>query len=990
MGIIVRIPKDMVVSKDVEASLEALFQQKIKIKEYHSLPDQQANCLERMNSLHNAFLAITTAIPIGKKTDELLSYLDWCQYTSAVLPNLTIEQYQDILSRYTSLLIGAIHDYYLTPSEQKTDSYDKYSTRLLNKAEQYVIMQNGRDNLATVSLLPGPDGDKLIVQWDEQITPYLPETLDELNRINNSTLRVTPAWFRQLPSWQQLYLHSIPPYYESWDDFGENANRLLAEWLKVKNRITDNDVNLIKSLNSEDLKRLTKPDAAYLKDIAAELPNWFKFSHAESLAYHYQSVIKSLLSVMPKDEVNQALTQFKNDLFQLRHINTVDVKLLRGLPYWFLRLDSCEQKLLKSVMNQKKTLADIFSFVPSRLRTLPLLANAAWHHLSILSPEGVLLKRFPPRMRSSHFASRDVREEPSEITDLYSERNIRLIKNQSDNKTLLVQTLISPVWCMDQYIPDLFLDGERCKAIKRLRLQEGVVLSTNHPFNLAKKIMYTSANDPSCLEIVAETNKYLSGHAIANRFESLSSTESDFLSQGACLSVRFTKDEYNYKRKLFSRLISLVESYPLFRHTQTFDEFQIMVKNAWQEALELRQASLIFNKNPDSTDNKDLLIEAFTHHSKLFEREDSLPVFIHHAFLASSHRFNRDMVDASQRYGELAQLLCEYEHHTLNSPWFSAVGNDCYGRELWHSSLENLLVLYQDGVPTGSCVSGKDRKAIELIHTDAMLLFRDYYGYWPSINDTGKKRERFVAIFDHLYTAWHQHNHSGQNAPSSAGIKTPANYLPGDIAQAICKSRGPDTLKHDDIIATNNEVERIGDSQQRIKYGYTPCLIASQKMSDKKRLELLTQLGIIVGEEDFWKAQTSFNYNLFSPSLPEGVQQFKRVLEQNDPPLELLANIYYELSRRPKESSDKSSSSAGYAAFNLLSKSWRSSATNNLYAILQEFYESNQPDNLLVEGLAKLVALTEDIFRYNRESRSSPVSPCASPPLPSIGTASMN
>ena len=85
--------------------------------------------------------------------------------------------------------------------------------------------------------------------------------------------------------------------------------------------------------------------------------------------------------------------------------------------------------------------------------------------------------------------------------------------------------------------------------------------------------------------------------------------------------------------------------------------------------------------------------------------------------------------------------LVEAYSSLLKSPMGSATVSDHHGRELFLSSLEQLIILTLGGYSYGSCVSGKDRKAIELMHTDAMILFKLKYGRWPRFIE-GNKEDR--------------------------------------------------------------------------------------------------------------------------------------------------------------------------------------------------------------------------------------------------------
>lgn len=219
----------------------------------------------------------------------------------------------------------------------------------------------------------------------------------------------------------------------------------------------------------------------------------------------------------------------------------------------------------------------------------------------------------------------------------------------------------------------------------------------------------------------------------------------------------------------------------------------------------------------------------------------------------------------------LSELISEYQK-TLTSGKGTAYLLDWNGRELFLSSLEDILVSYLGGVSYGSCVSGKDRKAIQLIHTNATLLYHAQYGLWPSYTDSGQTRENFVQIFAQLYRSHHYQLFSGQNAPGSDGIKTPEGYLTADISSAI-QSRA---LTLDDRLASNNEVEKI-ISAGKVSANYPRCIMSACQLNPTQRQSLLTRLKIIVSQEEFWHAKTTAKVPSFVSYVPS---LFKRLTHQ--------------------------------------------------------------------------------------------------------------
>lgn len=169
-----------------------------------------------------------------------------------------------------------------------------------------------------------------------------------------------------------------------------------------------------------------------------------------------------------------------------------------------------------------------------------------------------------------------------------------------------------------------------------------------------------------------------------------------------------------------------------------------------------------------------------------------------------------------KNYSEIQALVNQYEQLKQTDDFSQASWRDANKRELYLSSLEQLLTVLQGNLSYGSCVSGKDRKAVELLHTDAMLIYRRLYGTWPTYFDTDNaERARFVNIFCKLYTSHHHHYAAGFNADGSEGIKNIDDYLPADIlynlralyAQAC--PNGESSLIADDAFASFNELRSI-------------------------------------------------------------------------------------------------------------------------------------------------------------------------------------
>ncbi len=286
----------------------------------------------------------------------------------------------------------------------------------------------------------------------------------------------------------------------------------------------------------------------------------------------------------------------------------------------------------------------------------------------------------------------------------------------------------------------------------------------------------------------------------------------------------------------------------------------------------------------------------------------------------------------------LQELLDDYKN-VLESPVGSATFWDYDGRELYLSSLEQLIVLTIGGYSYGSCVSGKDRKAIELVHTDAMMLYQSKYGSWPKFGDPKDKdeRARFVTLFVDLYISRHQHELAGQNAPGSEGIKTPGWYLPKDIAEEINKRLASErALEYDDRLATDNEVKNISKD---LKSYFLPenellCKLMAKQLGEPTCTKLYNALGALINEtQRFRKPKESWTsawYKEASPT-PRGIDTIRTVMADEyagKDNVQRLAKIFSAVLSRPETNAT------------------RTAATNSVYDRLRSIVKPKSGDKL--------------------------------------------
>jgi len=102
------------------------------------------------------------------------------------------------------------------------------------------------------------------------------------------------------------------------------------------------------------------------------------------------------------------------------------------------------------------------------------------------------------------------------------------------------------------------------------------------------------------------------------------------------------------------------------------------------------------------------------------------------------------------------------------------------------SSYEQIIVEAMGGLGYGSCKSGKDRKGLEVVHTDALLAYYAVHGDFPPYEDD---RKDFVEILDNLLRSEHQQRLVDYyNAPGVSGIKKLKKILPQDVVKELTKT----------------------------------------------------------------------------------------------------------------------------------------------------------------------------------------------------------
>ena len=823
--VIIRVPEGTVLS----AELERAFQQRFPgyvLQPFSEQPDYKQAYAERINSLHAAFQYLLKAYPfppsdkLSIEKEALEAYVKGCvDATHADMKDVSetnVPALQKILEKHTTNIIDAIALLW--------NIKGKEAAELLNEAEQYDIMGKGRPDLVTYSII---EGYGPILQVDEVLPPYNDLIIAELKQIKADGYPKTPVWFNELTEHSKY--HFIHSYFAALDgrielaDVIKDFDTLLAKWDEVSKS----------ELIYDDLARIAGKNPPF--------PRWFS-----NLSLPLQELFNVLAKESPST-VGKRLITFKAILSNPAYQS--DLTQIIKIPQWYWVLPKHQQYFLEEALKNKPTVEEAVSFLSSRHRTLPMLANFAQHRtLKVTTSESGVIEFTPyyssPKIRSSHVASRNGFKWPWAVQRRHVLDNLaKALEKAKPEQVVLFQTLISPI--PEEYLP----------------------------------------------EFVAN---YLSKLFPDIKLEHIARSAVDARGAGAPELVK-TNHPYNYYR-------------------------------------------LLGYATAENQESRAILIAA-----ELLA--DTIP--------------------------DLKPIIEDYKA-VLSSSFGTATINDKVGREIFLSSLEQLLVLTMNGYSYGSCVSGKDRKAIELIHTDAMYLYKDIYNCWPKFNDSEENRANFISLVAEIYITRHQQEHSGQNARGAKGIKTPQNYFPADISAAIkTRLRNDNVLTYDDDIASNNEVREIsvGKSYSFLTDTLLPkqimqCNLVARQLGEDMCKSLYTKLSHLLNQGHlFTPMEASSSIRRLAQRLDPRFWQAPSAPNVPDVPTGIGRIIKFMADKHTGRSSVERM--AGILAIGLERPSkdeTRTTATLSVYNRLNALVESQTPealDSVATETVAEWHALFE-------------------------------
>lgn len=491
----------------------------------------------------------------------------------------------------------------------------------------------------------------------------------------------------------------------------------------------------------------------------------------------------------------------------------------KAAPQWYQEMSEIEQKIFFDTFKDARSINDITTLLPSissKLRSIPGLANFSRHVTVLMDADATVTKPIAVNTlsRSSHVASRDIHDTDQRAA--IAEGNInQVIDNMLVEKVtalaqlrvtqgndpagkpivlpVLLQTLITPA---NKTGPDAKLLKDRDNAIAKLQ-EYKLLLKPENDFKQEEQTHPT-------LVLMNNGSYRLWGL----KDHTWQFTEFNHLK----LPKEWKKlNEVTISGDTDPNILSLLKQHHTPPHRKVTVEVTDSVTQE-KRKVEVEVALSLIGTNHPLNELRYWGAGTGTSGRKVTSTtpEDKL----------SSDTNKRDMQRLIQlaqchmeEYGEspaLKMLVTQYQ-----SVLRDAVSS-IQDKELYLSSLEQLIAA-SIGIPYGSCVSGKDRKGISTIYTDAMTIYINLYKNVPPIAGSSKERTHFVRLFAEIYVTRHQQEHAGQkNAPGSDGIKTPIYYLPNDILFAIVKRTFNQFIhKQCDRLASNNEVGKIAKARAK-------------------------------------------------------------------------------------------------------------------------------------------------------------------------------
>lgn len=179
-----------------------------------------------------------------------------------------------------------------------------------------------------------------------------------------------------------------------------------------------------------------------------------------------------------------------------------------------------------------------------------------------------------------------------------------------------------------------------------------------------------------------------------------------------------------------------------------------------------------FNKYPEYEKN----YEVFIQEVGINYFRSAQPTYVNPNFLGFLEDFVQDIqkyqneisIENTTKIHALQEILRTIKaHRVLNDSELTQGRN----KNLYLAALYDVAVRLTGGVSIGNCKSSKDRKGIELLYADAMLVFYHAHGVFPAYADQENARRDFLIICKALFDSGHILKVINQNLVGCPGLK---------------------------------------------------------------------------------------------------------------------------------------------------------------------------------------------------------------------------
>lgn len=217
---------------------------------------------------------------------------------------------------------------------------------------------------------------------------------------------------------------------------------------------------------------------------------------------------------------------------------------------------------------------------------------------------------------------------------------------------------------------------------------------------------------------------------------------------------------------------------------------------------------------------------------------------------------------------------------------------------LYRSALEMIIVEQAGGIVHSTCVSGKDRRAIEAMMKNALETYyheKNTMPYDPNDND-------FCNIFAQIFLSRHHQENAGQNAPGANGTKTPTLYLYDGLESAIRRQPGgSEILDESDNLADNNNIKKLKSelSNKVITADANTVFELMERNHKREPLEqnatVMEHIKNIVNNNEYWATRAQRG------SIPNGIKEIQKIVNGKSPDINKLIKLASKKSYQPAD-----------------------------------------------------------------------------------------